>query len=144
MTIRFVHTALILPCLLLAFLACFWSGCGDDKNGAIFGPPTPVYVAGAKPAWSPDGQTIAFAWYGNPILLPRGIYFVNPDGSDLRQMFSFGDFVAIINVCWAPDGEWLAFTTLGWNVYKVKANGWLSMPIKKYTKSSQMATAWKD
>ena len=123
MTLRFVHSALIMPCLLMALLACFWCGCSDDENGVIFGPPTPVYVAGAKPAWSPDGQTIAFAYYGNPILLPRGIYFVNPDGSDLRQMFSFGDFVAIINVCWAPDGEWLAFTTLGWNVYKVKANG---------------------
>jgi len=120
---RLLNSALILPCLLTALLACLWWGCGDDENGVIVGPPTPVYTASAMPAWSPDGQTIAFAYYGNPILLPRGIYFINPDGSDLRQMFSFGDFVAIINVCWAPDGEWLAFTTLGWNIYKVKANG---------------------
>jgi Tol biopolymer transport system component len=112
---------LALALLLMLSGGCLSDGCRDD--GIIVQPPIPVYTAKAAPAWSPDGQSIAFAWHGNPILLPRGLYFVNPDGSDLRQLFSFGDFVAIINVCWAPDGEWLAFTTAGWNVYKIKANG---------------------
>jgi len=29
----------------------------------------------------------------------------------------------IIDLCWAPDSEWLAFTALGWNVYKIKSDG---------------------
>jgi Tol biopolymer transport system component len=123
MTPRYSNSVLILPCLLLALLGCLGPGCGDDDSDGIVRPPIPVYTAKAAPAWSPDRQSIAFAWHGNPILLPRGLYFINPDGSDLRQLFSFGDFVAITNVCWAPDSEWLAFTTAGWNVYKIKANG---------------------
>jgi Tol biopolymer transport system component len=50
------------------------------------------------PAWSPDGQRIAFAG--------RGLYIAKPDGSDVRVLKP--DF-ASGRVTWSPDGSRLAF-----------------------------------
>lgn len=112
----------ILPALLLLiFVSCSENGCNDQSG--LVAPPTPVKAATAVPAWSPDGEWIAFIWYGDPGLLPFGLYKIHPDGSDLHRFFTLGDFVLMVDLCWAPDGDWLAFTTGGWNVYKVKAYG---------------------
>lgn len=70
-----------------------------------------------SPAWSPDGQWIAF-WRGHYYLErhwdDRGeIFIMRPDGSQQTQLTFDGD-VSLYDlrpVSWSPDGQWIAFTS---------------------------------
>lgn len=70
----------------------------------------------AEPAWSPDGQTIAFASRGRseggpaPLLTPGEIYIANPDGSDPHAITDTAS-PGIFNTSptWSPDGRKIAF-----------------------------------
>lgn len=57
-----------------------------------------------EPAWSPDGETIAFI-RGSTEPAKHGIYLINPDGENLRQFHAGGGNAP----SWSPDGEWIAF-----------------------------------
>jgi Tol biopolymer transport system component len=46
--------------------------------------------------------------------LPRGLFTINPDGSDCRQIRDSGE-----SPKWSPDGRWISF------VEKTEDNGWL-------------------
>jgi Tol biopolymer transport system component len=59
--------------------------------------------AGALPAWSPDGHTIAFA------LLAGGVRLVRTDGTGLRWVPGTRRYTAG-EIAWSPDGKWLAYT----------------------------------
>jgi Tol biopolymer transport system component len=54
----------------------------------------------SDPAWSPDGERIAFSRDGD-------IYLMNPDGTSIRQLTrgSARDGAP----AWSRDGRWLAF-----------------------------------
>jgi serine/threonine protein kinase/Tol biopolymer transport system component len=65
-------------------------------------------VAVGVPVWSPSGKSIAFVYSrGNPGLT-FGIWLVNPDGSNLRQIANPG-----LGPAWSMDGRWLYFSTRG-------------------------------
>jgi hypothetical protein len=66
-------------------------------------------VAGAQPAWSPDGSQIAFARGG-------GIWIANADGSGTRRLAD-GEEPA-----WSPNGRDLAFVRDG-GMYVLTING---------------------
>ncbi len=58
---------------------------------------------------------IAFERTGDHISeLPRGIFTINPDGSDCRRIRSEGD-----SPRWSPDGKWISFAA------NTEDNGWL-------------------
>jgi serine/threonine protein kinase len=66
-----------------------------------------------QPAWSPDGERLAFVapCGGNQEIYPgAGIFIINADGSDLFPLPSIpgGDF----DPDWSPDGKKIAFTSL--------------------------------
>jgi serine/threonine protein kinase len=66
-----------------------------------------------QPAWSPDGERLAFIapCGGNQETYPgAGIFIINADGSDLIPIPSVpgGDF----DPAWSPDGMTIAFTSL--------------------------------
>lgn len=63
-----------------------------------------------NPRWAPDGFTIAAHDFLN-------IYFINPDGSNLRKVID-----KAYNPCWSADGAILMFTyirELGWTSSKI-------------------------
>ncbi|MBL8155802.1 MAG: PD40 domain-containing protein [Anaerolineae bacterium] len=63
------------------------------------------------PAWSPDGQTIAFA-----SLPDRGVYLMDADGGNRRLV---RDGVLVKSLSFAPDGERLLVTAQEDRLYRV-------------------------
>lgn len=76
------------------------AGCSEST-----GPTDPIqnYVH-IRPAWSPDGSTIAFTGLVADTL---GIYLVDTTGANLRRLRE-GDG---IGVTWSPDSRWIAFSS---------------------------------
>ncbi|HEY0970959.1 MAG TPA: DPP IV N-terminal domain-containing protein [Gemmatimonadales bacterium] len=60
------------------------------------------------PAWSPDGQRIA---YMRHLYDTRSLYVANADGSDERPIAKGGEFIA--EPSWSPDGREVAYNADG-------------------------------
>ncbi|MDH5505731.1 MAG: serine/threonine-protein kinase [Anaerolineae bacterium] len=58
------------------------------------------------PAWSPDGQTIAFV--SERQFNQRNIHFMRPDGTEQKNI-TLG-YASEYGPAWSPDGSWLSFT----------------------------------
>jgi len=63
-------------------------------------------LGGDAPAWSPDGQTIAFSSARDPSSNPT-LYVMNADGSGLRRVTE--DVADAWEPAWSPDGRRIAF-----------------------------------
>ncbi len=57
-----------------------------------------------EPAWSPDGQTIAF-FRSDTNPEKEGIYIIDSNGDNLQKFHSGGGSAP----SWSPDGKWIAF-----------------------------------
>ena len=65
-------------------------------------------VALGVPVWSPDGSAIAFVYTRNNPGFTFGVWLVNPDGSNLRQLAN-----PALGPAWSNDGRWLYYSTRG-------------------------------
>jgi serine/threonine protein kinase/dipeptidyl aminopeptidase/acylaminoacyl peptidase len=62
-------------------------------------------VAMGVPNWSPDGKSIAFVSSKGNMGFDFGVWMVNPDGGNQRNMAKRG-----LGIAWSPDGRWLYYT----------------------------------
>ena len=65
-------------------------------------------VALGVPLWSPDGHAIAFVSSRGNQGLTFGVWLVDPDGSNLRNVANPG-----LGPAWSPDGRWVYYSTRG-------------------------------
>ena len=76
-------------------------------------------VAVGVPIWSPDGRSIAFVSSKGRTGYEFGIWLVDPDGGNLRNVVERG-----LGVAWSPDGQWLYYAETSAGVLnKVRATG---------------------
>lgn len=84
-----------------------------------------------KPAWSPDGKSIAFEHYGNDVE-PVQIWVMDADGSDARRLTPrTGVQYAESDPAWSPDGEWIALWSWGYGLAIAQPEGGHS-PLQVY------------
>ncbi len=60
------------------------------------------------PVWSPDGRAIAFVSSRGNTGLTFGVWLVDPDGSNLRNLANPG-----LGQAWSHDGRWVYYATRG-------------------------------
>jgi len=65
-------------------------------------------VAVGVPVWSPQGDAIAFVSSRGNQGLTFGVWLVNSDGSNLRNVANPG-----LGPAWSPDGRWVYYSTRG-------------------------------
>jgi Tol biopolymer transport system component len=87
---------------------------GEAENSRV-----PIHKA--EPAWSPDGEKIAFESNrdGN-----SDIYVMNVDGSNIRRLTT--DPAIDCRPAWSPDGTKIAFQSQRsghWDIYIMNADG---------------------
>jgi TolB protein len=88
----------------------------------------------ATPAWSPSGQTIAFASNRRG----GGLYLIARDGTHLRRLTAIGGW----NPSWSPDGTRLAFVADD-GLYVITAPGGRAQRLLKTTRDLSVdAPAW--
>jgi len=83
-------------------------------------------VAMGAPIWSPDGRSIAFVSSKGRTGFEFGVWLVNPDGTNLRNVAPRG-----LGMSWAPDGRWIYFaeSSTG-NLYKVPSSGGTAVKVR--------------
>ncbi|HEY3402670.1 MAG TPA: hypothetical protein VGK59_04730, partial [Ohtaekwangia sp.] len=112
----------ILSFILLAATLSFPS-CAPEYGG-----PNPVNYEDfveeqdKHPAFSPDGEYIAYYHYSSqlpePVDYPSGLYIVDKNGNNRTLVLEGYHY----NPAWSPDGEWLVFSS-GGLIQKCKING---------------------
>jgi uncharacterized protein YjdB len=87
-----------------------WVMNGDGTNQRNLTADLPIDLARGEPAWSPDGQWIAFTSSRGTAGPGRGsIWIMRADGSEKRQLTSHPDNGFDLHPTWSPDGQRIAF-----------------------------------
>lgn len=83
-------------------------------------------VAVGVPVWSPDGQSIAFVSSKGRSGFDFGVWLVDPDGRNPRNVAENG-----LGMAWSPDGQWIYYAeSSAGPLYKVPASGGTRMRVR--------------
>jgi Tol biopolymer transport system component len=82
-------------------------------------------VALGVPIWSPDGRWIAFVSSRGEIGLEFGLWVVNPDGGNLRNLVPHG-----LGAAWSTDSQWVYYVGAG-VVYRVPIAGGAPIRVRQ-------------
>lgn len=84
--------------------------------------PTKGLESAISPAWSPDGQWLA---YLNNDMRNPGIYIIKSDLSETRLIYAptISQGIGDAPVGWAPDSKWITFATTDGTIYLIDING---------------------
>ena len=78
------------------------------------------------PVWSPDGKSIAFVSSRGRTGFDFGVWLVNPDGSDVRNIARQG-----LGMAWSPEGRWIYYTeSSAGALYKVSSAGGAAIKVR--------------
>jgi Tol biopolymer transport system component len=78
------------------------------------------------PVWSPDGRSIAFVSSKGRTGFDFGIWLVNPDGTNERNVAKQG-----VGPAWSSDGQWLYYSeTSAGALYKVSSHGGSAIKVR--------------
>jgi Tol biopolymer transport system component len=87
-----------------------------DADGRGAQPATLSTSRESSPAWSPDGQRLAFARTSRVDgRLQAGLYVMDADGSDVQEVLILAANQNVRQVQWLPDGPRIAFLTFAWS-----------------------------
>lgn len=83
-------------------------------------------VAVGAPVWSPDGRSIAFVSSRGRKGFEFGVWLIDPDGTNLRNVAPRG-----LGMAWAPDGRWIYFAeSSAGRIYKVPSAGGTAIQVR--------------
>lgn len=104
-----------------------------NRNGTGIRRLTQMSGMESEPAWSPDGQTIAFS-ATNPVTLLRDIFVINADGTGLNSLTPANDTWTLADPAWSADGQRIAFTAFPANgghgrIWTMRADGTNAAPL---------------
>jgi Tol biopolymer transport system component len=78
------------------------------------------------PVWSPDGRSIAFVSSRGRTGFDFGVWLVNPDGTDVRNIATHG-----LGMAWSPDGRWIYYTeSSAGALYKISSSGGAAIKVR--------------
>lgn len=100
----------------LSLYSLIFYSCSEVIDSRRIDPPFGYAPREYEPAWSPDGQTIAFT--SSTTSEGAGLYLIDTNGANLHRIVSG----LIYSPAWSPDGQWIAYC-MGQEIYKVKYNG---------------------
>ncbi|HUU45618.1 MAG TPA: hypothetical protein VM118_07760 [Acidobacteriota bacterium] len=115
---RALRLSVLLTATLLAANGCLYDGGGPTI------PIGPTMVETDKdflPAWSPDGETVAYITMLFDSLYHTSLRTVSVSTGSITVVREFGSLI-IHGLDWSPDGEWLVFSSI-LGVYKVSVGG---------------------
>ena len=86
------------------------------RSRFLFPPDAPTWLR--SPAWSRDGEKLAFTWWHPDEAEPNDffretLYTINRDGTGLRQLIPPAALPAVTHPVWSPIGDALIYERLG-------------------------------
>ena len=100
----------------------------------------PLVDYGFFPAWSPDGNKLAFI---SPVTGNNNVYVINADGTGTTQLtFNTGD-VGVTSPAWSPDGSKIAFQNdLDGKIYVMDSDGTDVTPLTSTADGFNAGPSW--
>ena len=78
------------------------------------------------PVWSPDGRSIAFVSSKGRTGFDFGVWLVNPDGTNLRNIARQG-----LGMAWSSDGRWIYYSeSSAGALYKIPSSGGTAIKVR--------------